>query len=195
MLYNQEDSRRALRDLIATGYYENVQVLPEQSKKDEKLIDVTVMVKERPMRTTEIEFDWKMRSQNGLPVPEAFIPGATIAVDNRNLFNKGYSLTGTVTTSNLFDPRDIGYKVEWRKPYVFGTGDPNRTSLGVIIFNTRRVSGVFTPGPWGDEIPPIFVQRSGGKVSLQEFYNCNSRGSIGLVAQEIVTFDDSGIYL
>lgn len=53
MLYNQEDSRRALRDLIGTGMYENVQVLPEQTKKDERKVDVTVMVKERPMKTTE----------------------------------------------------------------------------------------------------------------------------------------------
>lgn len=53
MLYNQEDSRRALRDLIGTGMYENVQVLPEQTKKDERKVDVTVMVKERPMNTTE----------------------------------------------------------------------------------------------------------------------------------------------
>lgn len=54
MLYSQEDSRRALRDLIGTGMYENVQVLPEQAKKDEKKVDVTVIVKERPMRTTEV---------------------------------------------------------------------------------------------------------------------------------------------
>lgn len=54
MLYSQEDSRRALRDLIGTGMYENVQVLPEQTKKDEKLVDVTVMVKEKPMCTTEV---------------------------------------------------------------------------------------------------------------------------------------------
>lgn len=55
-MYNQEDSRRALRDLIGTGLYENVQVLPEQNRKDEKLVDVTVMVKERPMKTTEVQF-------------------------------------------------------------------------------------------------------------------------------------------
>lgn len=34
--------------------YENVQVLPEQSRKDERSVDVTVMVKERPMHTTEV---------------------------------------------------------------------------------------------------------------------------------------------
>lgn len=192
LLYSQEDSRRALRDLIGTGMYENVQVLPEQTKKDEKKVDVTVMVKETPMRTTEIELDWRMRNQRNIPVPDGIVPGGTFVVDNRNLFQKGYSLTGTVTTSNILDPRDIGYKVEWRKPYVWGERDSKRTALAITAFNSRRVSGVFTAGPFGEEVPPIMVNRSGAKIALQQQYNNHSRGSLGLVLEEISTIDDSG---
>lgn len=133
-----------------------------------------------------------MRKQNGLPLPESIVPGATILIDNRNLFGGGHNLTGTVTTSNLLDPRDIGYKIEWKKPYVFGEDDRKQTSIYGIMFNARRISGVFTAGPMGEEVPPVFVHRSGAKIALQEQYNCNSRGSLGIVAQEIVTYDDSG---
>lgn len=192
MLYSQEDSRRALRDLIGTGMYENVQVLPEQAKKDEKLVNVTVMVKERPMRTTEIELDWRLQSQRGIPILDGVVPGGTFIVDNRNLFNKGYNLTGTVTTSNILDPRDIGYKIEWKKPYVWGERDPNRTTLAVTAFNARRVSGVFTAGPISEDVPPIMMHRAGAKVGFQQHYNNHSRGSLGVVLQEITALDDSG---
>ncbi|GMH32188.1 hypothetical protein BSKO_00022 [Bryopsis sp. KO-2023] len=192
MLYSQEDSRRALRDLIGTGMYENVQVLPEQAKKDEKKVDVTVMVKETPMRTTEIELDWRVRNNRNIPMLDGVVPGGTFIVDNRNLFGKGYNLTGTVTTSNILDPRDIGYKIEWRKPYVWGERDLNRTALSVTAFNARRVSGVFTGGPMGEDVPPIMVHRNGAKVALQQQYNNHSRGSLGVVLEEITALDDTG---
>lgn len=135
-----------------------------------------------------------MRRQNGFPLPESAVPGATILIDHRNLrlLGHGNNLTGTVTTSNLFDPRDIGYKIEWKRPYVFGEKDPKKSSLSGIIFNSRRISSVFTAGPTGEEVPPVFVHRSGLKIALNEQYNCNSRGSLGFVAQEIMTYDDSG---
>ena len=133
-----------------------------------------------------------MRRQNGIPLPESITPGATILVDHRNLFRKGLNLTGTVTTSNLMDPRDIGYKIEIKKPYIFGEKDPKKTAINCIIFNSRRISSVFTAGPTGDDVPPVFVHRSGCKVCLEEQYSCNSRGSVGVVVQEVMTYDDAG---
>eukprot|EP00803_Ostreobium_quekettii_P003394 evm.model.scf_890.7 EVM.evm.TU.scf_890.7 scf_890:33943-39477(-) len=192
MLYNQEDSRRALRDLIGTGMYENVQVLPEQTKKDERKVDVTVMVKERPMKTTEVECDWRVKSKGNVPMLESLIPGGTIVVDHRNLFGKGHALTGTVTTSNIVDPQDLGYRLEYRRPYIYGEADPKRTALTVNAFNSRRLSGVFTAGPIGADVPSVYVHRAGAKVSVQQNYSCNSKGSFGFVAQEITAFDENG---
>eukprot|EP00803_Ostreobium_quekettii_P009719 evm.model.scf_343.9 EVM.evm.TU.scf_343.9 scf_343:69595-74279(+) len=192
MLYNQEDSRRALRDLIGTGMYENVQVLPEQTKKDERKVDVTVMVKERPMKTTEVECDWRVKSRNRVPMLESLIPGGTIVVDHRNLFGKGHSLTGTVTTSNIVDPQDLGYRLEYKRPYIYGEADPKRTGLSINAFNSRRLSGVFTAGPTGANVPPVYVHRAGAKVSVEQHYNCSSKGSFGFVAQEITAFDEAG---
>lgn len=89
----------------------------------------------------QIELDWRLQSQRGIPSLDGVVPGGTFVVDNRNLFEKGYNLTGTVTTSNILDPRDIGYKIEWKKPYVWGERDPHRTALAITAFNARRVSG------------------------------------------------------
>ena len=125
-------------------------------------------------------------------MPESVIPGATILIDHRNLLGKGNNLTGTVTTSNVFDPRDIGYKIEMKRPYILGERDPKKTSLSGIVFNSRRISSVFTAGPTGEEVPPVFVHRSGAKLSLNEQHSCNSRSSMGIVMQEIMTYDDSG---
>lgn len=78
-------------------------------------------------------------------MPESLIPGGTIVVDHRNLFRKGHSLTGTVTTSNILDPQDLGYRLEYRRPYVYGESDPQRTALAMTAFNARRISGTARP--------------------------------------------------
>ena len=83
-------------------------------------------------------------------------------------------------------------QADYRHPYLFGDDDPNRTALGVTAFNSRKLSGVFTPGPGGDEVPAIWVDRMGGKISLHETYTRNSKGTMGVVLQEVSTRDDSG---
>lgn len=74
-------------------------------------------------------------------MPESLLPGGTVVVDHRNLFGKGHSLTGTVTTSNILDPQDLGYRLEYKRPYIYGEPDPNRTALAATAFNARRLSG------------------------------------------------------
>ena len=44
----------------------------------------------------------------------------------------------------------------------------------------------------GDEVPTVWVDRMGGKVSLHETYSRNSKGTVGVVMQEVATRDDSG---
>lgn len=53
----------------------------------------------------------------------------------------------SITAQNFLAPADdMGYKVEYKHPYFFGSKDPKRTALAVSIFNARKLSGVFTPG-------------------------------------------------
>ena len=94
----------------------------------------------------QVECDWKVKSKGKVPMLESLIPGGTIVVDHRNLFGKGHSLTGTVTTSNIVDPQDLGYRLEYRRPYIYGEADPKRTALTVNAFNSRRQSGRWDTG-------------------------------------------------
>lgn len=52
MLYSQEDARRALRDIFATNLFENVQIAPRQNPKNEREVEVDVLLKERPAKVT-----------------------------------------------------------------------------------------------------------------------------------------------
>lgn len=76
-LYNTEDGRKALRDIFALQLFDNVQVFPRQNPKDESKIDVDIMVKERPMRTAEIECEWSIAPDDaGRPGLVSLVPGA-----------------------------------------------------------------------------------------------------------------------
>lgn len=87
-------------------------------------------------------------------------------------------------------------QVEYKVPFLKGSNDPKRTSLGVTAFNGRKMSPVFTPGPGMDSsemgAQSIWVDRTGAKVSVHETYNRNSKGQLSLVVQEITTCDDQG---
>ena len=78
-LYNAEDGRKALRDIFALGLFDNVQVYPKQvdPAKDPSKIDVDIMVKERPMRTAEVECEWAIAPDDaGRPSVVSLVPGA-----------------------------------------------------------------------------------------------------------------------
>ena len=42
-------------------------------------------------------------------------------------------------------------------------------------------------GPGGEEVPPVFVDRGGVKIALQETYSRNSKGSLGLVLERVTS--------
>lgn len=66
---------------------------------------------------------------------------------------------------------------------MYGLDDPKRTRLTASLFNGRKICGVFTPGPGGEEVPAVWVDRTGAKVGVTEQYSRNSKGSLALVAQ------------
>lgn len=48
---------------------------------------------------------------------------------------------------NLLTPGDeLGFRVDFKQPYVFGGADTKKTALAISAFNVRKVSGVFIPG-------------------------------------------------
>eukprot|EP00884_Botryococcus_braunii_P006606 jgi/Botrbrau1/15947/Bobra.0260s0008.1 len=191
-LYNAEDSRKALRDVFDLNLYENVQILPRQNPKDETKVEVDVMVKERPMKTVDLEMEWALVPGGSGPVLATAVPGGSITFEHRNLQKKGRTASVSVTTGNFMQPADdLGYRVDYKHPYIFGDDDPNRTALCATAFNSRRISGIFT-GSQESGIPNIFVDRTGAKVYLQESLPRNSKATYGVVLEQLTTRDETG---
>jgi outer membrane protein assembly factor BamA len=193
-LFSVDNTRKALRDVFATQLFENVQVLqkPLDDPAFQHYIDVEVLVKERAAKSAEIEMEWQVQPGNkGHPAITTLAPGGSLLFQHRNLGGNGSQFSATINTHNFLNPADdLGFKLEFQKPYCLGTGDPNRTSLGVSALNTRKISNVFISS--GVEIPPVWVDRAGVKVSLAQQYSRNSKGSISLVAQAICCREESG---
>jgi hypothetical protein len=56
-------------------------------------------------------------------------------------------MSGAITVQNLLMPgEDLGFRVDYKQPYVFGSADTKKTALSLSAFNVRKVSGVFIPG-------------------------------------------------
>ena len=60
---------------------------------------------------------------------------------------------------SVFCPADLGFKVEYVRPYCWGDKDPQRTVFKTSAFNSRKLSPVFTGGPLSDEVPGVWVVR------------------------------------
>ncbi|KAL0049777.1 hypothetical protein WJX82_009734 [Trebouxia sp. C0006] len=159
-LYNTDDGRKALRDIFALNLFENVQVMPKPNQRDDTKVDVDVMVKERPMKTADVDLAWGLApNSNGIPLPADKMPGGTLTFENRNLGKRGNQFSASVTAENFLEPNDdIGFKVDYRQPYVRGTSDKFKTALEGTAFNNRKTSGVFNSG--GDDVPVVWVDRA-----------------------------------
>ena len=97
-------------------------------------------------------------------------------------------LSGSISTTNFFSPQDdVGFKLEYVHPYILSNLDKNKTSLRVSAFNSRKLCPAFIGGPGVGDVPSIWVDRQGVKTALAQNYSAQSRGSFGLVLQEITT--------
>lgn len=55
-----------------------------------------------------------------------------------------------MTAQNFLQPADdLGFRVDYKHPYLWGASDRNKTALNATVFNSRKLSGVFTPGALG----------------------------------------------
>ncbi|KAK3264374.1 Protein toc75-3, chloroplastic [Cymbomonas tetramitiformis] len=193
-LYNVEDAKRALRDIFVLQLFDNVQVVPKPNEEEQSKVDVDIVLKERPLKTAEVELEWGIApGDKGRPDLVNIRPGGSVFFENRNLDGEGRQLYGSVSTSNFFSPNeDLGFKIEYVHPYVKGDHDENRTCLNVSAFNSRKLSPVFTGGPFADEVPPIWVDRAGAKATVTENFTRQSKLTYGLVLEEITTRDENG---
>jgi outer membrane protein assembly factor BamA len=57
-LYNVEDAKRALRDIFLLQLFDNVQVVPKPDDDDPQKVAVDIVLKERPLKTAEVELEW-----------------------------------------------------------------------------------------------------------------------------------------
>lgn len=200
-----------------------MQVLPKQSPKDETRIDVDVMVRERPLRTAEINAEWGFApGPSGRPSLTSIVPGAcgvwarvalcgqvilpcvlgwavlcvdgstrayqqlmcinttaslsrsaalnththtaaqthahtqlhthittggSITFEDRNVHNNGSSLSATIDAPNFLQPgEDLGFRLEYKRPYIYGDRDRKKTAMTVSAFNVRKQSAVYKSG-------------------------------------------------
>lgn len=69
------------------------------------------------------------------------------------------------------------------------TRDTRSRIVGAVLCASPVVHGsslyLSRAGPGGEEVPPVFVDRGGVKVALQETYSRNSKGSLGLVLERV----------
>lgn len=193
-LYSMNDGRKTLQNVFALDLFDNVQVFPKQNEKDPSRVEVDVMVREKPLQTADLEMEWAVApNDNNRPSLVSLVPGGTITYEHRNLGGRAATLAASVNTKNFLAPsEDLAYRLVYSQPYVYGLDDPKRTKVSGTIFNSRKLCGVFTPGPSGDEVPVVWVDRAGAKIAISEQYSRNSEGSLGLVAQEVSTLDENG---
>lgn len=53
-------------------------------------VDVDIMVKERPMKSADIEAEWQIApGSNGRPAVANIVPGGTLTFEHRNIARKG----------------------------------------------------------------------------------------------------------
>lgn len=196
--YNLEDGKRALRNVYATDLYENVQVIPRLRPPEEdptqRQVVVEVRVMEKPIKTTDLQLEWGLApGESGRPTIGSIVPAGEIFVEHKNIDGEGASASGSLTSSDLLVPtNDIGFKVEYKKPYIFGVNDENKASLVASAFNTRKQSVVFSPGAGDDEVPVVWITRTGARIGLHETYSRNSKGNYGFVLQQVQSHDESG---
>ena len=87
--------------------------MPKPNQKDDSKVDVDVMVKERPMKTADVDLSWGLApNSNGVPLPADKFPGGSLTFENRNLGRRGDQFSASITSENFLQPiDDVGFKV------------------------------------------------------------------------------------
>ena len=58
-------------------------------------VDVDIMVKERPMKSADIEAEWQIApGSNGKPALASIVPGGSLTFEHRNIAKRGRQVRG-----------------------------------------------------------------------------------------------------
>ena len=174
--------------------FENAQVIPDFVENDQ--MDISLLLKEKPLRTYDADFEWSLNPLHRrlpLPIPGHLIPGGYLNYEDRSFQNGGDSINATVHCSSFLHPSDdLQLRVLLRKPNFFKLPNGRVEDLLLDAFNARRLSSVFTSGgAAASNVTPVWIERAGVKVGLDRDLGRNSRTTLGLIAQQIKTRDDS----
>ncbi|TKY48392.1 TOC75-3 protein [Spatholobus suberectus] len=191
--FNIEAGKQALRNVNSLALFSNIEVNPRPDEKNEGGIIVEIKLKELEQKSAEVSTEWSIvPGRGGHPTLASLQPGGTVSFEHRNLQGLNRSINGSITTSNFFNPQDdLAFKLEYVHPYLDGVYYPRNRTLRVSCFNSRKLSPVFTGGPGVDEVPPIWVDRTGVKANITENFTRQSKFTYGLVMEEITTRDES----
>lgn len=168
--------------------------MPKPDEKQPSKVAVDVVLKERPVKAAEVEMEWGIApGSGGKPDLVSYTPGGSVYLEHRNLDGEGRSVSASLSTGNFLAPQDdLGFKLEYARPMARGEKDPEKALLKCSAFNSRKVSPAFAGGPTMDEVPGVWIDRSGAKASLTENFTRQSKCTTGLVIQEITARDESG---
>ena len=152
------------------------------------------MLRERPVKTAESELEWSIApGEGGKPDLVSIKPGGSVFFEHRNLDGWGRQLYGSVSTANFLQPQDdLGFKLEYHHPYCLGDGDPDKTNFKTSVFNSRKLSPVFTGGPMMEEVPTIWMDRAGAKATVTQNFSRQSKATASVVIEEVTARDESG---
>eukprot|EP00882_Tetradesmus_deserticola_P025469 GHRQ01027979.1.p1 GENE.GHRQ01027979.1~~GHRQ01027979.1.p1 ORF type:complete len:216 (+),score=102.28 GHRQ01027979.1:253-900(+) len=127
--------------------------------------------------------------KDGVPqvTRQSLIPGGSVELTHENLFGDSQSLSLSLSSSDWRNPAaDLGYQLSYTEPFYA----PN-TTRNVQVFNTRKMSPVFTPGAESD-VPPVFVDRFGAKAWTSHTGGQDNKVEHNLLLQQISTVDENG---
>ncbi|PWA40652.1 translocon at the outer envelope membrane of chloroplasts 75-III [Artemisia annua] len=192
-VFNIEAGKQALRNINSLSLFSNIEVNPRPDEKNEGGIIVEIKLKELEQKSAEVSSEWSIvPGRGGRPTLASIQPGGTVSFEHRNIKGLNRSVLGSVTTSNFLNPQDdLAFKLEYVHPYLDGVSNPRNRTLRTSVFNSRKLSPVFTGGPGIDEVPPIWVDRAGVKTNITENFTRQSKFTYGIVMEEITTRDET----
>lgn len=137
----------------------------------------------------KMDLDWAFALKDGVPQisRQSLIPGGSVEVSHENLFGDSQSLSVSLSASDWRNPAaDLGFQMSYTEPFY----KPN-TTRNLQVFNTRKMSPIFTPGAEPD-VPPVFVDRFGAKAWTSHVGGQDNKVEHALLMQQIQTVDENG---
>ena len=75
-LFKGDYLRKCLRDVFGLGLFESMSVNSKPSKRDDTRVDIELMLKERPMKTADLDLEWQLApTPSGRPGLVTLVPG------------------------------------------------------------------------------------------------------------------------